>query len=896
MSEDHDSPKPEGERGPKLPSEGAAVAGGPAGDMAGGPIGDIPEDLEGMVSGAAGDLASGLPPQVAGMASGLAGGSPQQMATAALGKLPSLAANPLGSALGPLGVRAEVASAGMGLASNVAQQGLGSAASLVAGLIGKQALPKVEYTLDVSDGPDVLWQVRRMHLSEALSEPYALTLDLVTEDVAADTDAMLGASIELQITRDVLVRRVCGLIHQVEYIGVAHDRLQIRVKIGPALHLLNHRVDTRLWQLITVPDVIKEVLEAAFSDYGRTLKIDGLTATYDPREYIVQYRECDLDFVHRLMEEEGITYWFDHVLGKGKEVMVLEDSNDNYVDVETIDEDPGLRIIADRADNAEVESVQRFGWSRDLTATAVEQRIFDWLDPENPVLVKGSAAGGTDTDERKFVRQVYHHGHFAEFDAQPRTVRKLMHLRQRDKLAHGLGIVTGLFPGCKFAIADHPRADLEQEYLIRRITHIGDCPEVLQGEGPSDSPRYQNNFECWVFDSADPYRPPNVTARPRIYGPQTAFVTGPKDAEIHTDEHGRVKVLFHWDRVNKGAEDTSMWIRVAHHWAGPGYGTFFVPRIGMEVVVEFLEGDPAKPLINGCVYNGVNKISVGPAENMTQSTIRTRSSPDSEGYNEIMFEDLAGSEKIVLHAQKDLNETVENSHSTTVKGGQSNSVGGDQSNTVSGKQTETVTGETTLTYKDKRTVTVTKDQSVTVEGDLNKLDIPTGKYTVDVGQSIDVTAETHIKFKCGGAIIEMTTDKIELSVGGSRVKLMAGLAEIVSSTGALVWLTDTAKMKSNDGSYVYLADHVLASASTGALAHLTANVFLQSSEKSVVCLGANAEMTGAAEASVASATKTTLGAGGTVEATPAGVAVSGGKIDVTASGVATLAGGVVKIN
>jgi type VI secretion system secreted protein VgrG len=868
------------------------------------PGGGQPGGEECIIGGVMGGIASGPMAEVTGEGlggiaesaiGGLSSGSPDRMATDALGSATSLGTGAIGSSLTSLGVPPEMVDAGLGLAS----QGLEAAINLVAGLSGGQPIPKVEYIFEVSDSPDVLWQVRRMRLTEALSEPYTLILELVTEDIEADTEAMLGASVELLIARDVLVRRVCGIIHQVEYVGVAHDRLQIRVKIGPALALLGHRIDTRLWQNITVPDVLAEVLEAAVGDYSRTLKRDGLTASYQPREYIVQYRESDLDFVHRLMEEEGITYWFDHVSEAGKEVMVLEDSNDNFVDVETISDEPGLHIIIDRADDAEIESIQHFGWVRELTSTSITQRIFDWLDPTTPIVSTGPAEGGDNSDDRGRVREVYHHGHFVEPDPQPRTTRKLMHLRQRDSNAHGVGNVTGLFPGTKFSMAEHPRADLEQEYLIRRVVHMGDCPDVMMGEVEADGRRYENHFECMVFDPADPYRPPNVTRRPRIHGPQTAIVTGPDDEEIHTDEHGRVKVLFNWDRVNEPGGDTSMWIRVAHHWAGPGFGTFFLPRIGMEVVVEFIEGDPAKPLINGCIYNGANQCSVTPAENKTQSTIRTRSSKDSEGYNEILFEDAADSEKIVLHAQKDFNETVENNHSTSVGGDQSNSVEGeqsntvkkDQSNTVTGKQTETVTGDANWTYESKQTITITDDQTVTVNGASKKLDVPNG--------AIDVTAKNHIKFTCGDATLEMTPAYIELKIGDSRIKLDHSLIELFAAGGGCIWLNDTAKMKSVDGSHVYLASGAQVLASEGAEVHLLSDAKMLSSRgaSSVQLSSQSAKLQGKSEATISAPTTVTLETKSSkVEASPTGVAASGGKVDLIASGMATIVGSVVKIN
>ncbi|MFV8749211.1 type VI secretion system Vgr family protein [Nannocystaceae bacterium ST9] len=833
------------------------------------------------------------------MQAAAAGGSPQQAAAGAASGATSAGASAASGALASAGVPPEVASAGMGMAQQAASAAVDGFASMVA---GQQALPKTNYTLAVTDGPDAHWMIRRMHFAEALSEPYLLSLDLVSEDLGADTEAMLGASVELTIDREDLVRTVCGIIHLVEFIGVSDDRLQIRVEVVPALHLLSQRVDTRLWQNAKVPDVIKEVIEGAFADYERTLESTMLAAEYPEREYIVQYHESDFDFVSRLMEEEGITYWFDHESGGGKEVMVLEDSTDNYTDVATIDDNPELQIISDRAENAEVESIQYFDWTRELTSTAVYQRVFDWLTPTVPIEANGPADGESDADDRGLRREVYHHGRFVEADPAPRTIRKLLHRKQRDKLARGFGNVTGFFPGRKFKIVDHQRPDLDQEYLLRRIVHTADCPEVVQGEAPPDAPRYQNRFECMVLDAANPFRPAPITPKPKIYGPQTAIVTGPDGEEIHTDEHGRIKVRFDWDRVNALTDDTSMWIRVAHHWAGPGFGTFFVPRIGMEVVVEFLEGDPAKPLVSGCVYNGDNAISVGVPDNKTQSTIRTKSSPASDGYNELRFEDAAGSEEIFLHAQKDFNETVENNHSTTVHGSQTQRVDGNQSNSVGGDQSESITGNATLSIDKNRTVTIKGSQAVTILGGQgnsgvngSKLGI-TGDYKVDASNTIEIQAPTHIKLTCGGSSIMMTPGKIEITAGGKATVVLDANALMKSAAGSKVLLDPNALTSSSAGSKVLLDGNATMTATGGAQLLLDGNANMTSSGGSQVLLDGNALVSGAGTSTVTAPTSTLAGKGGSVEAAAAGVTVGGAKVDVSASGVASISGSMVKIN
>ncbi len=893
---------------------GEAATGAAGGAASGLAAGDPQQAATGALGGAmqAAPTPPGVPPEVAGagqamggsIASGGAPGASSVVGSALGAATPAVAGaagQQLGAATQAMGLPPEIASAGVDAATGLIQDGLGSVVEAVTGVIeGEEALPKVHYAVTVEDGPDAHWMVRRMRLSEGLSDCYVLDLEIVTEDVTADTEELLGANLELSFDRESIARTIRGIIHLVEYIGVSDDRLQVRVEVVPALYLLGQRIDTRLWQNASVVDVVTEVLEDGFADYERELT-NNLTGSYEPREYIVQYHESDLDFVCRLLEDEGITFWFDHEGGDGKELLVLEDSNDNVVDVTTIDDSPELRIIVDRADNAEVESLQFLDWTRELTSTAVYQRVFDWLTPIEPIEANAPAAGEPDADDRGLRREVYHHGRFVEPDPDPRTIRKLVHRTARDKIARGFGNVTGIAPGRKFTVIEHQRADMDREYLVRRVVHVGDCPEVMMGESGT-GPRYQCRLECTVLDPGKPFRPPPVTPRPRIYGPQTAIVTGPDGEEIHTDEHGRVKVRFDWDRINALTDDTSMWIRVAHNWAGPGFGTFFLPRIGMEVLVEFLEGNPDQPMVVGCVYNGDNSISVGVPDNKTQSTIRTRSSPDSDGYNEMRFEDAAGSEEIFVHAQKDYNEVVENDHSTTVHGNQTNSVDGSQTQTIGGDQSETVHGEQTMTVDKNRTVTIKGSQAVTILGSSGNSGVNgsslgiTGDYKVDASNTIEIQAPTHIKLTCGGSSITMTPGKIELVAGGAAKVVLDANALMQASGGGKVFLDGNALSQSSAGSKVLLDGNALTQSSGGAKVLLDGNALAQSSGGSKVLLDGDALVSGVGTSTVTAPTSTLAGGGGTVEAAAAGVTVSGGKVDVSASGVASVTGAMVKLN
>jgi type VI secretion system secreted protein VgrG len=572
-------------------------------------------------------------------------------------------------------------------------------------------LPEAEYVFSCEASP-LLWQVRRFELHEALSEPYRLELDLVTEVREADDlaiERLLGAGCELWIEREVTQRVVCGVITRIELRPRVADRLALHVVVEPALALLDQRVDTRVWQGLAVPTIVEEVLAAGLADHGRNIDRSHLQASYDEREYVVQFRESDLAFAARLLEDEGIAYWFDHERGSGKEVLVLEDRGDGWPEIATLDGDPTLALIVEREQQAEVESIQRLDRRRALTSTSVVRRTFDWRDPQAELHERAPPEGESPADERGLVREVYEHGRRVERDPARRAASELARVREPDRRAWGQSNATGLAPGRRFRMSDP-----EREYLVIRVTHRGDCPEVELG--PADArPSYVNEFECVEFDGA-PWRPPHRARRPRIYGPQTAIVTGPEREEIHTDEHGRIKVRFPWDRVHALTDDTSMWIRVAQGWAGAGFGVLFTPRVGMEVVVEFIDGDPDQPLVTGCVYNGDSRSSVALPGEKTRSTIRTRSSPGGGGFNELRFEDAAGSEELFVHAQRDLRETVRHDHAIDVGHDEHLAIGANQTRTVGKDRTTTIRGNETVKVEGTRSEHVHGSDSLTVDG------------------------------------------------------------------------------------------------------------------------------------------------------------------------------------
>ncbi|MCA9579286.1 MAG: type VI secretion system tip protein VgrG, partial [Myxococcales bacterium] len=519
--------------------------------------------------------------------------------------------------------------------------------------------------------------------------------------------------------------------------------------------------------------------------------------------------------------------------------------------------------------------------------TAIATRHFDWTHPTTPIVatvtteapgadepVHGAAVGP--------VREVYEHDTkpltlsdfnptqgFQKQDSE--TQAGLRHeVRRNDAhIATGKSTAVGMMPGTVFELLGHPQPELDGRYVVLTVTH-----HALERSTEESNEAYYNTFTCMRAEQM--YRPDRSTARPRIPGIQTATVVGPADKEIYTDEHGRVLVQFHWDRLGERNEHSSCFIRVMQPWAGAGWGFVFLPRIGMEVTVAFVNGDPDQPLITGTVYNTENLTPYTMPDEMTKSTIKTRSSPGGEGYNELTFEDKAGEEQIIVHAQKDYVETIQNDHTTSVKGNSANSVDGGHS--------ESVGGDASLSVKGERTVAVTGNQTVTVDAD----------HTLDVKHNILVKAPDSIKLECGDSIIEMVPGKITITTAGSKVELTADIIS-TAANGAYQQLKDFAKMQSAQGSEVYLDANGLYQSSGGSKVHLTGNAEMGASGGGTVLLDANAAMSGAT-ASVAGESEATLGAGGAVRADASGVTVSGGTVDVGGGSAVLVHAMAVKIN
>lgn len=613
--------------------------------------------------------------------------------------------------------------------------------------------------------------VTSLEVDESVDRPYVARIRVEIADPDIDAAALLAQDVEVVWERDAYARRLCGLVRGIREVSRGETHTGFELDVAPALALLGLTRNTRMFQEQTVPQILETVLGEKLGAYGRQARQE-LTAEYPRREYCLQYQESDLHFVQRLMEEEGISYAFDHE--GSTEVMVLRDSNDSYAKIAGA-KDPVEYSTRDAGEGLG-EKVLRFVRLHGSAVTAVTLNDFDWTAPSTPV---GAEVPGQDVRGR--TRESYEHGQgrsatigdydqgakrYKEHDPDRQKGVRIEAHTARDVVGHGSGRVIGLVPGGTFSLTGHPSVGVEGDYLITRVTHRA-APGATSGARHSG---YTNTFECVPLET--PHRPRRLVAKPRIPSIQTAVVTGPAGEEIHTDEHARIKVQFHWDRENAADENSSCWVRVQQKWAGDGWGFVWIPRIGMEVVVQFVDGDPDRPLVTGCVYDGSHLTPYELPGDKTKSTIKSNSTPGGGGFNELRFEDLKGQEEIYTHAQKDQNEVVENDHTTWVGHDQTIQVDNDQTQTVHANQTEEVGANQSLTVDGNRSVHVESDFCETVDGTETRT--VTGDVTEDFDASETRDIAVSVTETIGGDEKRMISGSQTETIGANHAVTITG--------------------------------------------------------------------------------------------------------------------------
>ncbi|MCJ8170466.1 type VI secretion system Vgr family protein [Atopomonas sediminilitoris] len=612
------------------------------------------------------------------------------------------------------------------------------------------------------------FQVLSFSGEEALNSPYRFDIELVSENPAWDLEKLLHQSAFLAFNPQG--QGVHGQVHSASQ-GDAGQRLtRYRLRIEPKLSYLALRNNLRIFQRLTVQQIISQVL----GEHG-ILGADvlwQLNASYAPRVYCVQYHESDLHFVQRLCEEEGIHYHFRHT-AEGH-TLVLGDDQSGFIDL------PAQPYLQDSSLVADTPVIRRFALRVASRTSRVTRRDYDF---EKPRLLMEAAFQPNDQRREPDLEDYDYPARFTE-RSRGKQLSQLAQERHRAdyQQANGHSNQPLLISGHLLPLTKHPRADLNQRWLLTGIRHEGKQPQVLEestdilnasshgskASGDTFEQGYRNHFIATPWDV--PFRPALKHPKARILGSQSAVVTGPKGEEIHCDEYGRIKVQFHWDREGQADERTSCWLRLATGWAGDGYGALTLPRIGMEVLVTFLEGDPDQPLITGCLYHKEHVVPYDLPANKTRSVFKTLSSPGGAGYNELRIEDKQGQEQIYLHAQRDWDENIE--HDQKIR------IGHERHDTVEANSHTEIRGEEHRTTVQPRKTEVKACDHLTV-GNNQHIKIGSGQF-IKAGQEIHLSsghkvvleAGSELTFKAAGSFIKLDASGITLV--GPLIKINSG--------------------------------------------------------------------------------------------------------------------------
>ncbi|MCU1292292.1 MAG: type secretion protein ImpA [Bryobacterales bacterium] len=603
--------------------------------------------------------------------------------------------------------------------------------------------------------------VHRYSGVEAVSTPFEFRVGMLSENGAIDLQSLLRTRAHIALSvADGSNRYISGLWRQIKQVGIGQNKLAMYEGVlVPSLWFLSLASDCRIFQNMTAPDIVSKVFEAA----GLTAFKLSLMKTYPPREYCVQYRESNLNFVSRLLEEEGIFYFFEHT--SDEHTLILAD-------------DPGT-ISECQGQATAFFSLHSEAWAQEVETLEPQVSVhtgkitlsdYDFEKPKYSLLVN---VGKKD--------EVYDYpGKYTDTSDGDRISSIRLDEKEAGRsTVSGTGRCRAFLPGYKFKLSGHFRRDADMEYALVAVQHNAVDSSYFGSDQSSTPFEYSNSFDA--IPATTTFRPARRAQKPVIQGVQTALVVGKSGEEIWVYQYGRVKVQFPWDRVGQKDENSSCWVRVSQIWAGKGWGWVSLPRIGQEVVVDFLEGDPDRPIITGRVYNADQTTPYTLPENQTQSGIRTRSSKGggTANYNEIVFEDKMGSEKLSVHAEKDMDTSVEHDDSQLVEN--------DRTITVKGTHTETITKDTSIeiTQGDYSMTIDSGNESRTLKQGNQSIKLNLGNISIkcDLG-SISMEAMQSITLKVGENSIKI--DQMGIEVSGIMIKVSGEATTQVSGEAMLM--------------------------------------------------------------------------------------------------------------
>ncbi|MGI9034513.1 MAG: type VI secretion system Vgr family protein [Pyrinomonadaceae bacterium] len=641
--------------------------------------------------------------------------------------------------------------------------------------------------------------INKLTAAEAISTLFNFEVELLREEAESgyqptivDVQKIIGQEVEITITqRDETTRTFHGIVNQ-----FSQGNRDIRFSyyyatIVPAIWVLTQRHNSRIFQQMSVPDILEEIL----GDFNVKYEQQG---TFKPRNYCVQYRETDFAFISRLMEEEGLYYFFKH--GDGTHQMVIGNTPQSNLDCPSKSKIQFFLEVSDQED-----------WVSSIGTWRVEHRLqtgkvafwdHNFQTPKkNYEAIQPAAVSIGGNDNLEFYD--YPGGYGRKYDGidksggeqsaelanidddKSKTAKTRMEeLNAQYKIINGISDCCSLTAGHRFELLDHPNGDFNKQYVLTSVTHeIEQSPDYETDEEVSRS--FGNSFNC--IEYVVPFRPEQVTPKPVVRGSQTAVVVGQAGEEIFTDKYGRVKVQFFWDREGQANESSSCWIRVAQSWAGNRWGMMFIPRLGMEVIVDFIEGDPDQPIITGCVYNADTMPPYQLPDEKTKMAIKSDSSIGGGGFNEIRFEDKKGSEQVFIHGEKDIDirnkndrrEYVGNDHHFIVHNDRREKIEADQHHIVKGDQREKIEKNRSLKIEGEDKIAVSKDYSLKVTGDIKENS--SNRYA-EAGQTIYIKAGMNLVLEAGVQVTLKGAGGF-VSVGPSGVTIQ-GTMVLINSGGS----------------------------------------------------------------------------------------------------------------
>lgn len=627
--------------------------------------------------------------------------------------------------------------------------------------------------------------------SEGISQPFSLNLDLLSEEDSIKFTDIVGKNVTISVElADESLRYFNGCVSRFAQTSMDDRFTHYHAEVVPWLWFLTRNSDCRIFQNLAAPDIITNVFQKlGFQDYQNKLQ-----GTYPQIEYCVQYRESHFNFVSRLMEQYGIFYFFEHE--EGKHTLVMADSNSAF---QAFDGASGS-VRCDLLSGGRDEEDQVTSWQarQELRTGKYTLTDYNFETPSTSLL----------SDEATVV-SVGNNSSYELFDYPGKFINKqqgetVAQLRMQAEetgtvIARGASRCRAFTSGYKFTLQNHYRSDANTAYVLTQIEHSASVGKAYYTDGAAEQPQYENHFIC--IPQSVPFRPQQKARKPVVQGPQTALVVGKSGEEIWLDQYGRIKVQFYWDRVGQKDENSSCWVRVSQPWAGKGWGGVWHPRIGQEVIVDFLEGDPDRPLITGRVYNAEVMPPYTLPDNGTRSTFMSRSSKNggTPNYNELRFEDKAGSEQIFMNAEHDMDWRVEHDsreyvgnqrhlivtqnqqelvngakhghvkgdHIEKIEGAMSLQVTGDQKEKIGGAKSGEVVGDHKEKIGGAMSLQVANDQKIAVGGG----------YSIEISQSHNEKAGQNIAAEAG-----MT---VHLK-GGMSVVIEAGMEVALKGPGGFV--------------------------------------------------------------------------------------------------------------